>query len=104
MNNAAVLEDLRALASRLCTLSKDAEAIELDGLIEILEPRLLDWKPIESAPWDRAVLTFTATAVIGEILVAHRNSPPGSGRWRLTGSALELTGPTHWMELPEEPK
>ena len=63
------------------------------------------WQPIETAPWDTAVLVFIPDSAICEFEIAHRSADDPDGDWY---SYIHLGGPidvapTHWQPLPAPP-
>lgn len=57
------------------------------------------WQPIETAPKDRSILLFSPDT-IRKIVVGHYDSVS----LKFKGYAEQYDNPTHWQELPENPK
>lgn len=71
-----------------------------------MEMEVDDWKPIETAPEETAVLVYVTEGVMA---VGRRSVYSDRSTWWLDNSFGynedgEIYGPTHWMPLPEPPQ
>lgn len=82
--------------------SHGSNVVILDALLKECK-ELNSWQPIESAPRDRRLLLFypgIQKPYIGQWLDLNGKV----GYWDYIGLMYASDQPTHWQELPEDPK